>query len=439
MSIEPLRKYRMNPMRSRLGVALLAATALGGCELDLDNPNSPTEQEVLTSTEGVIALGVGLQGLYASNVLVFTRAPALVTDEWGTQTRALQADQALFTGQGLDASFGVVEAPYAGVYQVVRAAEKLMEAVPQVQISGGLRAGLLATAKLYKAMALGVGIQHYERVPITVALEGAPLQDRATVFAEVIRLLEEARAELEDVSDAELEQFRAQVSGPDIDLRSTINAMLARYSLYAGCNEQAIEAADRVNLEKLSAFTYPGVQINPLFNYSLVALYTAGLKSFADQAQPGDQRPAYWLDVDGPVLVGNPDSLLLPLRQYSTRNDPYPVYLPDEVRLIQAEAYTQLGNFERARELINEVRTQCSSALPEPLACLPALPAEALDTRDELFREIAYERAYELYMQGIRWEDTRRLDPYIDVEPTFLFLPLPQRECLTNPQAGCGG
>ena len=43
----------------------IAATSVGACSLDLQNPNSPTESQVTTSVDGVIALATGLQGRFA--------------------------------------------------------------------------------------------------------------------------------------------------------------------------------------------------------------------------------------------------------------------------------------------------------------------------------------------------------------------------------------
>jgi hypothetical protein len=51
--------------------------------------------------------------------------------------------------------------------------------------------------------------------------------------------------------------------------------------------------------------------------------------------------------------------------------------------------------------------------------------------------EIARQRRYELYMQGLRWEDTRRLGEAITTTPVMPWLPIPRQECLTNPDAGC--
>jgi len=40
-------------------------------------------------------------------------------------------------------------------------------------------------------------------------------------------------------------------------------------------------------------------------------------------------------------------------------------------------------------------------------------------------------------MQGLRWEDTRRLGAAITTTPVMQWLPIPLQECLTNPSAGC--
>ncbi|MBI4546171.1 MAG: hypothetical protein HY703_13315, partial [Gemmatimonadetes bacterium] len=49
-----------------------------------------------------------------------------------------------------------------------------------------------------------------------------------------------------------------------------------------------------------------------------------------------------------------------------------------------------------------------------------------------------YERRYELYAQGLRWEDFRRLPQPVNNALAFTgFLPLPTQECQTNPAAGC--
>ena len=105
------------------------------------------------------------------------------------------------------------------------------------------------------------------------------------------------------------------------------------------------------------------------------------------------------------------------------------------MKLIRAEAHARLSDLPAARILINEVRTQATSPVAEPVAALPALLDAQLPDLDAVLRQIAYERRYELYLQGLRWDDVRRLPG--QTAPTFTFLPLPSRECTNNPFADC--
>lgn len=426
-------RTRLRPWKAGAAAVLLAA-AVGGCSLDLTNPNAPSEVEVITTVDGMITLAVGLQAQYADNVNIFLRAPALVTDEWGTRPIALPADVSLVTGSP-DPSFGVVSDPFAAGYRIARTANILIENAPQVELGTGLRAGITSLARLIKGMALGNLYMQYERLPANAGDAALP-QPRAEVLDSVIALLEAARADVASVPDADLAGFRTRVLGTGFDLRNTIDAMLARYYLFDGRYQAAIDAAGRVNLGVLSVLQYPNPGANPIWNYSAVARYTGTRKSFFTQAEPGDQRPAYWA-VRTAGSVGTPDSVF-DFRKYGGRNDPFPLYLPDEMRLIQAEAYTRLGQFALARTRINEVRTQAATGgVDEPRAVLPALSVEALDTEAELFAQILYERRYELYAQGLRWEDLRRLSAYTSIRPSMQFLPYPQSECDRNPADPC--
>jgi hypothetical protein len=71
------------------------------------------------------------------------------------------------------------------------------------------------------------------------------------------------------------------------------------------------------------------------------------------------------------------------------------------------------------------------------VACLPALPDAALDTPGELLAEILNQRRYELFGQGLRLEDLRRLAAYTTKRPSLQFLPYPQSECDRNPTHPC--
>lgn len=422
--------------------ALLLVGILGGmaaCDLDVQNPNSPTREESLADPDGIVSLAVGMQGQFAGQVQEFIQAPALVTDEWGTTTLALSSYRDLFlTGPEFQISRASarVEEPWAAAYQVARSADDLAASVPDADLPPGLQSGILSTARLFKAMALGAVAQHFAAMPVDVSGDQPSFVDREQVFDAVLDLLEQARADLDDADLALTEQ---RVLGEGFDLPSTIDAMLARFHLFAGNHEAAIAAADRVDPAVLSVFTYTSTSQNPVENLAFQLGYVSVLVSWVEAAEDGDGRVDYWADTSVEPVAGNPDSLLVPLERYSSPTATFPVYLPDEMKLIRAEAHTRLGEFDLARQEIDAVRTQSSSPVDEPVADLPSIPDEELDTEDELLAQIAHERKYELYNQGLRWEDTRRLGADVTVEPTIDFLPVPEQECLNNPNApeGC--
>ena len=424
----------------RTSAVLAIALAAASCNLDLDNPNSPTETEVITDIDGLFGLAIGMQAQYAFTIDDYLATSSLVTDEWGTRSLALISYISLFTGQNFESGFDVVSTPYSRSYQTIKSANTILANVGGVELGPALQAGMTSVAKLFKSMALGMLISQYEEVPITITPTGGAVKPRAEVLDTLLMLLESARADITPFTDAELAPFRTRALATGVDLRNTINAMLARYYLMDGQYANAIAASDLVNLGVLSTLTYPTPTRNPVENLALQLRYVAGLKSFVDQAQPGDQRPAYWLDVVAAGPAANPpDTVLRNLRKYSLPNEPFPLYLPDEMRLIKAEALTRLGQFPEAAALVNAVHTQTTSAVDEPRAgFLTPIPLTSLDTEAELLDAIAYERRYELYEQGLRWEDTRRLGTARTTIPTLEFLPLPRSECLANPQAaGC--
>ncbi len=423
-------------MRSRTVIALALATLLSAaCQsLDVTNPNSPTEQTVLTDVNGVLALGVGIQQQYAQGFINYVVPNALVTDEWGTKSKSLISYQSLVNGLNFDPSFDVVRAPYATTFQIVLTADNIIKSAPKVGLAAGTQAGLIALARLFKAMALGQAIQTYKEVPVDTALGGAVPQPRAVVLDTVISLLEQARAGAASLTAGDISALQSRVTGTSFDLRNTIDAMLARYYLIRGSYQQAIDAAARVDQTKLSQFTYPAPTTNPIWNLAINAGYVGGLASFAAQAQPGDPRPAYWLNL-AVHPTANPDSLLDELNKYSTQSEPYPVYLPAEMLLIQAEAYARLNNTNQALATLNQERTATSWPVAQPAAGLPALTPADVPSQTALLQAIAYERRYELYEQMVRWEDMRRLPQPWPNALTFDFLPLPRSECLTNPNA----
>ncbi|HEX7239350.1 MAG TPA: RagB/SusD family nutrient uptake outer membrane protein [Longimicrobiaceae bacterium] len=422
-------------MRALPALLLLGSLAAGGCHLDLQDPNRPTEEEVFGTTDGIQAVAIGLQAAYAEELRDPVWVVGLLTDEMGAGLNAFQSYIELDAGRDITPGYYNTAPfdPWTGHYEVVKLANDLLRVVPDAPgLGAGTRSGLLALARLYRAMALGNLIQLYEQIPTEVGPDQSPsFRNRAEVLAEVLRLLEEARAQLQTTAPSAA--FNQQVLAPGLDLANTIHAMTARYALIAGDYNLALQAAGRVNPGVLSTFQFSATDPNPLWDLwynSGNAYQMRPEQTFRTQAEAGDRRVAYWVRPDT-IRGGN--ARLDDLNQYRNRPDAIPVYLPDEIRLIQAEAYARTGQLAQARTLVNAVRTQCTSTLAEPLACLPALTEAQLPTQAAVLAEILKQRRYELFLTGLAYEDRRRFGQTLK----YRWLPVPQAECDRNPNAPC--
>lgn len=423
----------MTMSRGARVLAALALLALGACELDFTDPNNPTEEEVINTPRNLGLVAVGLQAQYSDQLVDPVYVTALVTNEIGATPTAFESYRRADAGEAITGDDGPSVDPWSGQYDVVRTANVLIENVETVGFGPGTTSGILALAKLYKAMAFGNLYQHYENFPLAVSSlsNDAPFAARPEAMAEILRLLGEARQHL--LSTPPSAEFNSTILAPGFNLAATIDAMLARYNLIAGNLDAATAAAQRVPLNVLSEFRFSAGDVNPLWNLwynSGNAFQMRAKQSFRLGAEAGDQRVAYWVAADTvPGVTGRMDQIA----RYSTATRTYPAYFPDEMRLIMAEVHARQGRLPEALALVNAVRTQCTSALAEPVACLPARTAAELSTQAAMLAEILRQRQYELYLQGVRWSDMRRFGQTVK----YLFMPVPTIECDRNQSAPC--
>lgn len=425
----------MHMNRHRRTALLVGALfALGGCTLDLQDPNRPTEDEVFGNLDGIKAVAIGLQAEYGNEVVDAIYVQGLVTDELGAGPNTFQTYKDVDAGTRLENTFEVASDPWIGHYEVVKLAEDVIEAAPTSEFGEGTRSGLLALGRLFKAMAFGNLIQLFERIPTDVGVDNPTptLATREEVLDEILALLQAADAEVAATPTSTL--FRNEILAPGFDLENTIAAMTARYALLAGDYALARSAAESVDLGVLSVLPYTDTDPNALWTmwYSSGNAYQMRPEQvLRTSAETGDERVDFW--VRDTTFAGANGKTLDELNQYNVRSADLPVYFPDEMRLIRAEVHARAGELDQARELINEVRTQCDSALDEPVACLPPLTALQLLTQEAVLAEILRQRQYELFLQGVRYSDLRRFE-----EPlSFEWIPLPNVECSRNPSLGC--
>jgi hypothetical protein len=386
------------------------ATSIVGCSLNLDNPNSPTEAQVTSNVDGVIALATGLQGRFATSYGNFAYTAGLVTDEFASTSAALISISDAEQG-AVPSGTGIADNVFNSVYRTVRTADDLLTGSNALaaQIDAGTRSGLRALAFAMKAEALGEALQAYQRIPINTYGVTAPVYaSRAEALPYIRGLLDSAAATIAATPPSTF--FNANILTPGVSLPNMIQLFRARYARMANDDATALAAANlvaRTGPAAISLLQFPAPGVNPY------AAVTGGTQGIAPRRQwrlsmtPQDQRFTYFV-VPSTTVTGRVGALLDPWNRYANPQAPLPVYMPDEALLIKAEALANQNQLAAAQAALDSVRTDCTGGrgLDDPKACLPPLASQL--TQSQLLAEIYVQRRYELFSTGSRWEDVRR-------------------------------
>jgi starch-binding outer membrane protein, SusD/RagB family len=423
-------------MRKILKIALAAALlGLAACELDTTNPNSPTQETVVASADGLMNIGVGLQSRFATSTVNFIYGAGLISDELGPLNTAFETIS--------DAERGVV-IPTAGFvadiwnseYRTIKAANDIIFNHQQVEMPQGMRSGLLSLAYLLKAAALGELIQTFDQVAIDTYNNPLPtLVDRATALDFVLEMLDSAAVAYADSGSDTHAAFNTSVKASTLDILNTIYAYQARFRRMGNDWNGALAAANLVNPAVFSTLPFSATTNNPLFALTSGSSGVGPLDAFRTSDATEAQRTAFHVTAAAVTGRSPLNSPLDAFARYSDRTAAIPTYYPDEINLIRAEAYLNLSQLPEAVAAINAVRTDCPNAGPvatDPGPCQAAYagPVTAADIRTEIYRN----RRYELFATGLRWEDLRRLMPAAAGNPLErCWFPYPQGERDANP------
>ncbi|WP_316812383.1 RagB/SusD family nutrient uptake outer membrane protein [Pedobacter heparinus] len=408
------------------------------CKLDQINPNAPSDKETLTTREGIIALSIGLRQFYSTTGLSNTMLTPCVTAREvkgiATFTNTLELEAG---GTTLPTANGNILALWSSMQREMTMCEDIINNAPNVTtIEPALLSGIMAQAYLFKAIALSELAMAFEQVNLNTSITSpVTFVPRAQVFAEAMRLLDLGIGMI--VANPPNSAFTTSVSGPDFDLRNSLYAIQARISLMAGNNQKALDNANLVDLGKTSAFTYSTLSPNPLYVLYKVTISYRPRENFGLPAglyEAGDQRYNFYFTT--PKAVINGDAVTSMAGFAAGQTTAIPVYLPDEIRLIKAEAILRLrGSIPDAITLINAVRTQTSGDLFGVNAGLA--PYSGAANYDALLVEVYKQRCAELYLSGLKWEDTRRfgrpVPPANVTERNRIFYPYPDQERINNP------
>lgn len=407
------------------------------CKLDQVNPNNATDQQVLNNRDGIIALSVGLRQFYSttglSNTLVVPAVTSREVKGVATFTNTLELEAG---GTALPTANANLLGYWSAMQREMGMCESVIASAPAIAtLEPGLLSGIMGQAYLFKAISLAELAMAFPQANLSTSI-AAPVTfvARAQVLAEAIRLLDLGISTIS--ATAPSTTFTTLVAGTDFDLKNTLYAYNARINLIAGNYQKAIDNAKLVDLTKRSAFTYTTLTVNPLYTiFGITKSYRprANFGLPAGLFDAADQRLAFYFSA--PNTTVNADAVTTLTGFSTTQTTAIPLYVPDEMKLIMAEAILRLnGSLPDALTLINAVRTQTAGDVFGINAGLPAYSGAI--TNDALLLEVYRQRCAELYMSGLKWEDTRRFNrpaPPADVtERNRIFYPYPDQERITN-------
>lgn len=392
---------------SFLGLAALLNSS--SCTKEYVNPNAATKTEVLSSADGLMGLAVGIRrewsvgatsALFNAIVCNGLSTKELTVLNTGNNTLA-----SLEAGKGsLNAANSTMGNLWTSAHLVKAYAQQLIDNSAVIG-DPGTKAGVDAYGLFFKALAIGTLAQFWEQLPTEVISSNdyiggkrPTFKPRAAALDEAIVLLKQADAIIK--ANAPSATFNAKV-GTDISLPNAIQAMIARFSLMNGKLDDALAAANAVSPTVVSLFKYDAVNQNPVYRSGFVSNnVVAGVANFGLTGtlapDPADGRIAFYL---GGATLSKVTGF------FKSDLDPIPVYLPSEMTLIKAEVLARQNKIAEAIVELNKIRTKAT----DPLNVTAKLAAySGAETQAAVLEEIYKQRCIELYLTGLKLDDSRR-------------------------------
>lgn len=417
-----------------------ALFVLASCEKEYPNPNAATKDAVITSVDGLLGLIVGIKKEYSVGAtgamynLVscngFTTKELYVINTGNGELAALEAG-----GQTLGGANSIMSNLWTSLNLVKSYSQLLIDNAKNVS-DPGTSNGILVYGQFFKALAIGTMTQFWEKVPTEIITsddflggKNANFVARTDALQLAVQLLNDAATSL---NATPVSTYFTSKVGSDISIANAIQALLARYNIMLGKNAEAIAAADKVDLTKKSIFKYEALNPNPVFRTSLVNNNT--YNGVHDFGLTGDLAPTAG---DGRItfyLNDNPATGVKVLGFFTKDEDPIPLYLPGEILLTKAEAQARSGNVNDAITTLNSVLTKTNDIFGVN-AGLQAYSGS--NNQADVLKEIYRNRCIELYMSGLKLEDSRRFGRpgpgETGAERNRNFYPYPTRERDNNP------
>lgn len=412
--------------------ALAMVMLMASCNQEFLNPSAASQTQVVADVTGLITLANGLSYKYSITRLspnyTLPTTSGLLTRELVVLNAGNTDEQNLFQGGGSVAGSNGVITNLWNQCNLIKSNADLILSNLNIVTDQGTKGALQAHAAIFKAMALGNLAMFWQSAPVVTG-KNAPFVDRIQVLNEAIAILETAATELAKAPIPAAFTTRI-VAG--IDYANTINALIARYALMAGNNDKALAAANAVSLavNVRSFFQHDDLTRNALFETSF------GNKNVTEpfdirfslplalQTPTNDGRIAFFYSAGGSINLGRASF-------FTSNSSILPFYRVGEVILIKAEALARKNDLTNAVIELNRVLQKTPAQDSFGIgANQPAYSGP--NTQNAILTEIYRQRCIELYLTGMRLEDSRRFGRPAS-ERTREFLPYPFSERDNNP------
>ena len=425
---------RIQSLTLFLGLAATLMTA--SCSKEYVNPNAASDVSVLGSPKGLMGVAVGVQRTYALSIHPsMMSAVGLSTGETFVLNIGNISEANLFNGgASVDGNNGLLGSIWISNCKAIYDANTVLAGAQNLN-DAGYRSGLIGYASIFKALAIGNLSMLWENIPDTIgAPVGAPTKfiSRAAGYARAVSTIDKALA---TISAAPISTLFNSDLPAGVDIVNTLQALRARYNLYAGNIAGAQAAANAVDLTKTSVMNYESLNPNQVFinvtssnNVYAPIDSTFGLP-VGIRPDVTDARIPFYTTI---AASGTPRFRLNGFWNSATRA--IPIYLPDEVRLMRAECLLRQTTPDpaAAKTIIDAVLQQ--TAASDPLGVGANLAAGYTGATDaaSLLTEVYRNRCIELYISSNKLEDMRRFGR-ANAEMKRRNMPYPFRERDNNP------
>lgn len=439
--------------------AILAALLTTGCDLDVPDLNNPGISD-LEDNPTRAAVSAASTGLLIGNRRNTAQANGLVSQLGILGRESYNFDQAdpRYIGELLQGQLNQ-GSPFGGnfwtlPYANIRLANVIQGAIDRVpDFSDAERAALRGFTQTIEALDLleiantrdtNGGVIDTDR---ELGDELGEIVDKPALFAEIVRLLDDAATELAAGGDEFPFALSRGYAGFDtpMEFRTFNRAIRARVAAYLEDYAGVLTALDMSFINEMPTITIadletgvyhaystgPGDQVNNLINPNIFAHPSLMTDAMSNGATIDARftRKIEVLPVDEGGSAGGLASNLA-FTIYGGPGAPVPIIRNEELILLQAEALFFTGNVMGAMTALNEVRT-----LSGGLTAIAGSPAE-----EAFVTALLYERRYSLMFEwGHRWIDARRFGRLEDLPldmPEHVRnerYPLPLSECNARP------